>query len=499
MRAIAGLTLLVALILSVQTLQAPVSASRTVMASPGETLVAQQPSPTLRPHYTATPEPTSTPTAASAAASDKYIDQADVEVDPAMIEQPPAETPVPLPLNYRFTPQEDDIVTHVARGVVHIQRYTNDPLHINVLLFDLTAPEFDIKTALGDDWISGRTRTSYMVRQNQALAGVNGDLFHGVGEPQGLTIIDSRVAMPPKHRATFAWTQEREPIIGYFTDGWTWNAQLVAANGEEVTLNEYNQRCRLDHICLYNDFYRYLPPDWRDVKVLVGPSGRVFDIVEGEAMSISGGMQVYQGLGEGAAWLLENVEVGDTLTLNVATDRPIDNLTQAISGGPIIVQEGRFTEDCMCQLFDCSEAIAAGYYTYTEAKEEMPLCEDFNLYWKETHYGWSYMPRTGVGYDRWKQTLIVAVVDGYQPGFSRGMLQEEFADLMIEFGAYEAMELDGGGSATMVLDDEIMNNPSDGTGERHVANSLLFFWNEYNPDVRYPQVPDWTMPALRPD
>jgi exopolysaccharide biosynthesis protein len=106
-----------------------------------------------------------------------------------------------------------------------------------------------------------------------------------------------------------------------------------------------------------------------------------------------------------------------------------------------------------------------------------------------------------VGYDRWKQTLIVAVVDGYQLGFSRGILQEEFADLFLEFGADTAMEFDGGGSATMVLQNEIMNHPSDDFGERYVANALLFFWDDQPLEVRYPrtlQPPAWRTPAMKP-
>jgi hypothetical protein len=410
----------------------------------------------------------------------------------------PDEPPPPLPLSHRFSPSAGDIVTRINRGVIHVRRVTNDPLRINVLLFDLTAPEFDVRTALGDDWFSGRTRTSYMVRHNHAIAGVNGDLFAGLGMPQGLTIVDSRVAVPPKHRATFAWSHDREPFIGYFTDSWSWQATLIAANGERVQMNEYNRPCPLGEVCMFTDFSRYVGADWRDVKVLVGPSGRVFDMVEGEAMRISRGMRVVQGVGDGADWLLENVGIDDVLQFEFETSRPLDDYTQAISGGPIILQEGEFHQDCMCKLVDCSDVVMDA--EEMNAIKENLLCEDFDTYWKEAHYDWVYMPRTGVGYDRWKQTLIVAVVDGYQLGYSRGVLQREFADLLREFGAYEAMELDGGGSSTMVLQNEIMNRPSDDTGERHVANALLFFWHEQPTDAQYPRVlrqPAWNPPAMR--
>jgi hypothetical protein len=402
-----------------------------------------------------------------------------------------------VPLSHRFTPQEGDLVRQIKPGVIHVRRVTDDPLRINVLLFDITSPHFDLKAALGDDWFSGRTRTSYMVRHEQALAGINGDLFAGLGRPQGLTIIDSRIAMPPKHRATFAWSRDREPFIGYFTDSWSWHAELGADNGRRIHLAEYNRPCPVNSVCMHTEFARALPYYWGDVKVLLGPSGRVFDIVESEAMSIDQGMRVVQGLGDGADWLLNNVDIGDTLTLDIQTSRPLSDYTQAISGGPIILEKGKFVQDCLCKLYDCSQV-------YTE--EGLPqgdetLCEDFDTYWKEAHYNWVYMPRTGVGYDKWKQTLIVAVVDGYQLGYSRGMLQREFADLFLEFGAETAMELDGGGSSTMVLENEIMNNPSDDTGERYVANALLFFWRDDLPDPRYPahlRSPAWRAPALQP-
>ena len=49
------------------------------------------------------------------------------------------------------------------------------------------------------------------------------------------------------------------------------------------------------------------------------------------------------------------------------------------------------------------------------------------------------------------------------------------ADLLLELGAVEAMNLDGGGSTTMVLNDKVVNKPSDATGERPVSDAILIF------------------------
>ena len=43
--------------------------------------------------------------------------------------------------------------------------------------------------------------------------------------------------------------------------------------------------------------------------------------------------------------------------------------------------------------------------------------------------------------------------------------------------AHQALNLDGGGSTTMVVRREVVNRPSEATGERQVANALLLVAN----------------------
>ena len=47
------------------------------------------------------------------------------------------------------------------------------------------------------------------------------------------------------------------------------------------------------------------------------------------------------------------------------------------------------------------------------------------------------------------------------------------ANLLIEFDAVEAINLDGGGSTTMVIRNKLVNRPSDATGERSVSDAIL--------------------------
>ena len=80
-------------------------------------------------------------------------------------------------------------------------------------------------------------------------------------------------------------------------------------------------------------------------------------------------------------------------------------------------------------------------------------------------------PRTAVGATADGRLLIVTV-DGRQPGHSVGMSLRELAELFVGLGARSAINLDGGGSTTMVIDGTIVNRISD-PQERRVPTALL--------------------------
>lgn len=112
---------------------------------------------------------------------------------------------------------------------------------------------------------------------------------------------------------------------------------------------------------------------------------------------------------------------------------------QAVGGGPVLIAEGqplplRVNPD------DARAKEVENYYRHTE-------------------------PRTALGIDGPGRKLWIVVVDGRQDGYSEGITLPELTALFIELGARSAINLDGGGSSTLVLGDV------DG-GER-VANSPI--------------------------
>lgn len=98
-------------------------------------------------------------------------------------------------------------------------------------------------------------------------------------------------------------------------------------------------------------------------------------------------------------------------------------------------------------------------------------------------------PHTAFGVNQAGTRAYLAVVDGRQGEYSGGMTTLELAQVMKDRGAWNAINLDGGGSSTMVMDDSsdgvqnsrVVNSPSDSStayvrgSERVVANNLVVF------------------------
>jgi exopolysaccharide biosynthesis protein len=84
-------------------------------------------------------------------------------------------------------------------------------------------------------------------------------------------------------------------------------------------------------------------------------------------------------------------------------------------------------------------------------------------------------PRTAAGVNA-QGELLLMVVDGRQPD-SRGVSLEELATLMLEVGAVEAINLDGGGSSALVVNGTLVNRPQGDTVEREVMSALATFCN----------------------
>ncbi len=80
-------------------------------------------------------------------------------------------------------------------------------------------------------------------------------------------------------------------------------------------------------------------------------------------------------------------------------------------------------------------------------------------------------PRTAIG-QRKDGAVLLLVVDGRQPS-SLGALYTDLIDIMLEFGAYNAANLDGGSSTVMVYEDQIINTCVSLYGPRKTPSAII--------------------------
>jgi len=133
------------------------------------------------------------------------------------------------------------------------------------------------------------------------------------------------------------------------------------------------------------------------------------------------------------------LETGATLLISTKTVPDLRGTRMAISGGPMLVHEGKPQE------------IAP------------PEGEGF-----ESRSMTERHPRSAIGWNEHDYFLVE--VDGRQKG-SVGMTLDELGSYLAKLGCREAMNLDGGGSATLWFNGEVRNRPCDGH-ERQIANSV---------------------------
>lgn len=87
--------------------------------------------------------------------------------------------------------------------------------------------------------------------------------------------------------------------------------------------------------------------------------------------------------------------------------------------------------------------------------------------------GWGLQPRTILA-QRKDGVVMFLAIDGRKPGYSIGATMGTCADILLKYGAYNALAMDGGSSTTMAYNGKLVNVPSTPmvTG-RYLPNALM--------------------------
>jgi len=356
---------------------------------------------------------------------------------------------------------ERNIVTPIGPLAWHRDIYRKaGPWAIHVVEFDLRHPYLQLETVKAADHLQGKERTSLMAarRENErhrVVAAVNGDFYDtGNGIPINLQMRDGEILRHPTARSVFAVSAAEKPLIGFLS----LVGSLQSKAGVWQTLHGFNRNRSADELIFYNHYFglstntnnfgseiRIQPLKKFAVNDTIRAVVRAFTHSAGNA-PLDDSTYVISGHGAAENWLNKNVAVGDVIKFVWRIPETPWKLVEAIGGLPRIVRDGRISIENQNE---------GGSESFTNNRH----------------------PRTAIGFNADTSRFYFVTVDGRQPGYSEGMTLPELANFMRELGCVQALNLDGGGSTTMVARGQVMNRPSDATGERAVANALMLVCN----------------------
>lgn len=300
---------------------------------------------------------------------------------------------------------------------------------------------------------NGREYTSDLCRKAGGILCVNGDFFmcRTCGQSAGGLVVDGvpmRSFRPDLAQLSVADGQVTTDALG-------WSGRLtgkVQTTTYDFELASLNRDPIPDGITLYTSAWGpQTPPNVPRVELVFAAGGRlhagttpVAPVARREvAGPIPDDAVVLLATGSKAAvlntiWHLWVHGQGRTRLLNLHSDLTFP-ATLSIGGHPVLLRDG-----------------------------ERAVLNVHDPFVTQRH------PRTLAGATAAGELLLVAV-DGRQPGHSNGLTLYEAQDLLVELGAVEAINLDGGGSTTFVgrcgPDPCVRNRPSNGR-ERPVVSAL---------------------------
>jgi hypothetical protein len=340
----------------------------------------------------------------------------------------------PASVSAAALPPADSLrTTALAPGVDHHFLWmARGPWAIHILSVQLSQCSPALRAAKAGPPIAQRATTSALA---SGLAAINADFFElPRGTTVGAHVTGGRVVMSPQQRPVFAVT-DRGFSIGLAT--------LDAFIAEAV------DTFRLRHVNRPSSYSATLFDAWFGgsvtdsatpalrVRLLAPGRGVIAGVAaSGEASVVDTANIVVTGTG---AWGTRRA-VGDTLVWRARVLAANgEAATEVVGGFPLLVEDGKDV-----------------------------------LAWQpgvRPAFGDQRHPRTAIAWNA--ETLFWILVDGRQPPYSDGMSLPELTQLALELRATHAINLDGGGSSTLVINGRIVNRPSDTQGERAVANALV--------------------------
>lgn len=326
------------------------------------------------------------------------------------------------------------------------------PWFINALRIDLTRATLRVVHAL-DEGVGLETVSSLAARYGAAAA-TNGGYFlvNGTyrGECVGLLLLDGKlISEPHNDREEFGLINKgatTEVVFGHLK----FQGQ-ISVNSLERDVKGLNRPVSAGEMVLFTpEFHRttLTGPEVIEVIVRRGKVATIRDLRGSSQIPADG--YVISAVGKSRDWVKQHIHPGSRInfswhlnSIEPGDDKKWQGASTILGAGPQLIKAGKVA------ITNLQEQITPAFVN-------------------DGH------PRTAIA-KLASGKLLLVTIDGRQPGESIGMSLPMLADLLLEFGAVEAMNLDGGGSTTMVIHNKVVNKPSDQTGERPVSDAILVF------------------------
>jgi hypothetical protein len=327
---------------------------------------------------------------------------------------------------------------------------------IAVYLLRLDPARVRLGSALANDRILGAERVDGIAARRSAVAAINGGFFNiDNGEPVGLLKVGGElvsdtglvkgaviIRAPADGRTSLAFDQLKVRMSMTFeASGRAWTVPIdgVDTTRERGRLMLYTPAYHSDTDTAPNGTEWVLGGN--PLRVLQIRSDRGHAPIPRDGVALSyGGLE----LPEALAALGPDVEVALQTTWTSAHGSTRDDLDRAdhVIGGAGLLRRG-------------SEVLS------NWDAERLP-----DTFSHVRH------PRTLIGLDR-SGYIWLAAIDGRQPDYSVGMAFPDLQSLGDRLHLTDALNLDGGGSTTMVVEGQVVNRPSDAAGPRAVSDAIL--------------------------
>ena len=342
----------------------------------------------------------------------------------------------------------------ITRGVTYEKnsRMTTDGIQdIYVLTIDLTESTLELKEVESKTEYGLKETVQKMLTDNGAIAGVNSDFFGMAGTYSAgfgpvvrdgeLVSAGTSINQDKNQYGTYVKDKNGNSIFTYFK-----TTVKFSNSAKTIDLASINKVTSMVFPILFNREAATSTADLDKrfdnlVKFVVQNNTITYISQKGETVEVPENGYLIVMSGDYYTNAASVFKVGDPVTLQVSSTIDFDQIDTAFGGGGLLLLDG--------QEAPATDIVAAGR-----------------------------QPRTAFGVSQDGTKAIMMVVDGR--GDSIGATHSEMAALMKEYGAYEALHLDGGGSSTMAVqtvDDaapQLQNTPSDGAQRKVIASVGVF-------------------------